>query len=167
MPSERMPQREQSSVPVAAVLAWLRGDLAMQLLVGPPGQSFDPPLTETIRLEMLADDFAEMVEAGEISTTADFEHRLADELSTVGVAPGCNPDGVNDDPEKAGLVMREQAAEIARLREVVSEYAEHQSWRCAHPPHFYLAGDPPVDDCACGLRSTLRDLQINEEADCA
>jgi hypothetical protein len=40
----------------------------------------------------------------------------------------------------------------ALLQEALDEYADHQSWRCQHPPHYYLAGDPPADgDCACGL----------------
>lgn len=42
------------------------------------------------------------------------EDRLADELRTVGVMPGRNPDGVNDDPEKAGMVMREAIADRDR-----------------------------------------------------
>jgi hypothetical protein len=52
--------------------------------------------------------------------------------------------------------------EIERLRAVLGEsleYLDHQSWRCAHPPHYYLAGDPPEDDCACGLDSFERRLQ--------
>lgn len=48
-----------------------------------------------------------------------------------------------------------------KLVEIIEEYAEHASWRCAHPPHFYLADGPPPEyvkgeDCPCGLVGALR-----------
>lgn len=55
---------------------------------------------------------------------------------------------------------------VAALEEAVREYADHQSWRCAHPPHFYLAETPPDllagEDCACGLTGTLKKLRLEE-----
>jgi hypothetical protein len=48
----------------------------------------------------------------------------------------------------------------ARVRELLAEaleYAEHLSWRCAYPPHFYLADKAASDalnargDCPCHL----------------
>jgi len=56
------------------------------------------------------------------------------------------------------------AAEVERLREALGEYADHQSWRCEHPPHYYLAGDPPENgDCACGLLGTLKACGVSVE----
>jgi hypothetical protein len=37
-----------------------------------------------------------------------------------------------------------------RLVELIREYAEHQSWRCDHPPHFYLAASCPYCDRRVG-----------------
>lgn len=44
-------------------------------------------------------------------------------------------------------------------------YVEHDSWRCEHPPHYYLA-DTPADllegrDCYCGLIATLEELSVD------
>lgn len=55
-----------------------------------------------------------------------------------------------------------------RLLEVIREYVEHQSWRCAHPPHYYLTAEARkarVDDgdCACGLLSALQAAGIDPE----
>lgn len=38
------------------------------------------------------------------------------------------------------------------LRESL-DYAEHNSWRCEYPPHFYYVGavDVPEGECPCGL----------------
>ena len=49
--------------------------------------------------------------------------RLAAELRTIAAATGRDPDGINDDPEKAGRIMRAQAAEITRLRALVADVA--------------------------------------------
>ena len=62
------------------------------------------------------------------------------------------------------LILRaerdEAIAEGDRLRGLLAEsgeYVEHASWRCAHPPHYYLANGPPDDgDCACGFDSFWR-----------
>ena len=45
----------------------------------------------------------------------------------------------------------------ARLVEIIREYAQHDSWRCEHPPHFYLASPEPLPDgtCPCGLVDAL------------
>lgn len=54
--------------------------------------------------------------------------------------------------------------EIRELTELVGEYVDHDSWRCAHPPHYYLAGGPPEDgDCACGLLSALEKAGLDPE----
>lgn len=44
----------------------------------------------------------------------------------------------------------------ALLREGLDDYAQHDSWRCAYPPHYYLANDGAKHlegDCPCGLLS--------------
>lgn len=58
------------------------------------------------------------------------------------------------------LAERDELREA--LREALREYADHQSWRCEHAPHYYLddSSQVPVDDCYCGLRKTLADLGI-------
>lgn len=48
-----------------------------------------------------------------------------------------------------------------RLRvaeDALKEYADHQSWRCAHPDRY-----PWDPDCPCGLASTLAALGITVE----
>ncbi len=35
------------------------------------------------------------------------------------------------------------------------EYAEHQSWRCGHAPHYYLVGGEALESCPCGLDEVL------------
>jgi hypothetical protein len=42
----------------------------------------------------------------------------------------------------------------ALLAEAI-EYTDHQSWRCDHPPHWYLVDSSviPEGDCPCGLHS--------------
>jgi hypothetical protein len=48
----------------------------------------------------------------------------------------------------------------------VADFAEHASWRCAWPPHYYLADGPPRDDenyCPCGLLDALEKAGIDPE----
>jgi len=52
----------------------------------------------------------------------------------------------------------ERVAEVERLREVIQEYAQHDSWRCGHPGRY-----PQDEDCPCGLLSTLRDAGLDWE----
>jgi hypothetical protein len=49
--------------------------------------------------------------------------------------------------------------ERKRLVALLGEHVEHTSWRCEHPPHYYLA-EPPENDCACGLTSALREAGL-------
>lgn len=59
-----------------------------------------------------------------------------------------------DDPIVHGNRWRRERDEAV---EALIEYGDHQSWRCAHPPHWYLV-DPsavPDGDCPCGLLGTL------------
>jgi hypothetical protein len=57
-------------------------------------------------------------------------------------------------------------SEVEELREALREYAQHNSWRCEHAPHYYLAGgkdrDPELG-CPCGLDKTLRELGITDD----
>lgn len=56
--------------------------------------------------------------------------------------------------------------EIRALTAVVNDYAQHDSWRCEHPPHYYLANDGAKQlggDCACGLLSALERAGIDPE----
>jgi hypothetical protein len=48
------------------------------------------------------------------------------------------------------------------LEEALLEYAEHQSWRCDYPPHWYLVEPSvvPENDCPCGLLGTLATLGL-------
>jgi hypothetical protein len=42
------------------------------------------------------------------------------------------------------------------LREGLDDYAQHDSWRCGYPPHYYLADNGAENlkgDCPCGLLS--------------
>jgi len=54
------------------------------------------------------------------------------------------------------------------FRDALTEYGGHTSWRCEHPPHFYLADEAAArkivdrDDCYCGWRATARRLGIGE-----
>jgi hypothetical protein len=51
-----------------------------------------------------------------------------------------------------------------RLRAIIDGWAQHDSWRCEYPPHYYFADGPPDDgDCACGLLSALREAGIDPE----
>jgi hypothetical protein len=52
---------------------------------------------------------------------------------------------------------REQA-----LADALREYAAHNSWRCEHPPHWYLVHPEVIaeDDCPCGLLGTFRALGV-------
>lgn len=43
----------------------------------------------------------------------DFQRRLADGLRAVGIEPGRNPDGVNDDPEKAAHALQDAQKAVA------------------------------------------------------
>lgn len=48
------------------------------------------------------------------------------------------------------------------LLDVLCDYIEHGSWRCGHPPHYYLAdgkGNAMHErgECPCGLMKVLRD----------
>jgi len=52
--------------------------------------------------------------------------------------------------------------ERERLEGLLAEFLAHQSWRCEHPPHFYLAEKPPRDDCPCRLLSTLREAGFEQ-----
>lgn len=50
------------------------------------------------------------------------------------------------------------------LLAIIDEYVQHDSWRCEHPPHYYLAGGPPENgDCACHLLSSLEAAGIDPE----
>jgi len=53
---------------------------------------------------------------------------------------------------------------LAELLHEALEYAEHTSWRCEHPPHYYLVNGPPADDCACGLIAFERRARAALEA---
>lgn len=61
-----------------------------------------------------------------------------------------------------GEHMRAEAAEaeVARLREALDGYADHQSWRCEHPDRY-----PQDPDCVCGLIGTMRGLGWSVEYD--
>lgn len=47
-------------------------------------------------------------------------------------------------------------AVVELLREASTEYADHASWRCAHPPHYYLTEAPLSGDCPCGYDDFVR-----------
>jgi hypothetical protein len=49
-------------------------------------------------------------------------------------------------------------ADVDRLREAVTEYVSHQSWRCDHPDRY-----PHEPDCPCGLVAALRGLGFDPE----
>jgi hypothetical protein len=49
---------------------------------------------------------------------------------------------------------------VEQLRQIVLDYAQHDSWRCAYPPHYYLVDPPEKGDCACGLLGRLRAVGI-------
>ena len=63
----------------------------------------------------------------------------------------------NDSPEDMVVIIKRLGEDLLEARELLREameYVDHDSWRCAHPPHYYLAGydanDPPAG-CPCGL----------------
>lgn len=71
-------------------------------------------------------------------------------------------DGVSMQNDLAGEQLREMAAERDRLAQEhdellaeFHEYAEHQSWRCGHAPHYYLVGGEALESCPCGLDEVL------------
>ena len=43
------------------------------------------------------------------------------------------------------------------------EYAEHQSWRCGHAPHYYLVGGEALESCPCGLDEVLARFPLATE----
>jgi hypothetical protein len=46
---------------------------------------------------------------------------------------------------------------VERLREVVEEYADHQSWRCQWPDRY-----PQTPDCPCGLITALAAVEVGD-----
>lgn len=55
---------------------------------------------------------------------------------------------------------------IRELEEAMREYAQHTSWRCEHPPHYYLVErSGGYVGCPCGLDATLRELGLAPETD--
>lgn len=49
---------------------------------------------------------------------------------------------------------------------IIGEFTQHDSWRCEHAPHFYMATLPDEaknnpDWCACGLLQSLAEAGIN------
>jgi hypothetical protein len=69
-------------------------------------------------------------------------------------------DQVDSIYDEARLLRKERDEARERLAEAVEalrEYGDHQSWRCAHPPHWYLCDSSVVPDgnCPCGLRGVL------------
>lgn len=58
----------------------------------------------------------------------------------------------------AKVMLDEAVAERDRAIGALRQYADHQSWRCAHPDR-YPWGEP-YNDCPCGLISTLKTLGI-------
>jgi hypothetical protein len=59
-------------------------------------------------------------------------------------------------------MTKEMSDEVERLREelrltrAVAQYAQHDSWRCEYPPHYYLT--TPTNGCPCGLDAALEAL---------
>jgi hypothetical protein len=51
--------------------------------------------------------------------------------------------------------MDDQSVVLSARAAAVEEYADHQSWRCAHPERF-----PWEPDCPCGLTGALRSAQL-------
>lgn len=52
------------------------------------------------------------------------------------------------------------------LLHIIREYADHDSWRCGHPPHFYRTGPPMAEGyCACGLVQDLHAAGLHDLAD--
>ena len=46
-------------------------------------------------------------------------------------------------------------ADVKQLRAALNEYADHQSWRCAHPDRY-----PWEPDCPCGLVAAMEKVGI-------
>jgi hypothetical protein len=59
--------------------------------------------------------------------------------------------------------LRKAWAERDALEQALKDYGDHQSRRCEYPPHYYLAGDPPTDDCPCGFDKTMRELGLHPD----
>jgi hypothetical protein len=57
---------------------------------------------------------------------------------------------------------QEQAERLHNLLgEAMTEYVDHQSWRCEHRPHFYLIGGEPRDGhCPCGLDEFMERVRV-------
>ena len=79
-------------------------------------------------------------------------------------------DGVSMQNDLAGEQLREMAAERDRLAQEhdellaeFHEYAEHQSWRCGHAPHYYLVGGEALESCPCGLDEVLARFPLATE----
>lgn len=69
------------------------------------------------------------------------------------------------DPGGPRRILTAEHDRYADLLAEARDYLDHQSWRCAHPPHYYLADGPPENDCACGLDSFMR--RLHEALDAA
>lgn len=99
---------------------------------------------------------------------------LAAAVAAEPVVPVRVLDAAVDRLKAAGRFLTQQRDEArrenARLREALTEardYLDHQSWRCAHPPHYYLAGDRTggYEGCPCGLDEFEARLVAALEAD--
>lgn len=55
--------------------------------------------------------------------------------------------------------------EVRELTKLIEEFADHQSWRCAHADagYYFVDGPPDDGDCACGLLSALKRAGIDPE----
>lgn len=77
--------------------------------------------------------------------------------------PRCAKHGTHYTDECIGC---DACRQVHLLREIITDYAQHDSWRCEHPPHFYFADGPPDDlECACGLVAELRAAGLDDLAE--
>ena len=58
--------------------------------------------------------------------------------------------------DRLNVERNEAEAEVVRLREAFSEFADHDSWRCSYKTRY-----PWDPDCPCGLTRVCRDLGID------
>jgi hypothetical protein len=62
--------------------------------------------------------------------------------------------------------LSDKPAKKHRVTDAVLSYLDHDSWRCGHPPTFYLTGDPlPEGTCYCGLVDELHAVGLHALAD--
>ena len=81
------------------------------------------------------------------------------------------------DPEGVGPSLRchlveghagphDCAIRTVKVTDAVLSYLDHGSWRCGHPPNFYIVGDPlPEGTCPCGLVDELHAVGLHGLAD--